>query len=113
VWRAGADERTKITTDADLMLGSLHLPAGSYSLWVVAEEKEWTLVVNKQANGWGAEWDYEAKIKPEEFGRVKMKVEPVALTEQFTIALTQGSGMRGTLTMSWDAIKASLGIMVH
>jgi hypothetical protein len=113
VWRAGADERTKLTTSADLMLGSLHVPAGSYSLWALPGENEWTLIVNKQAGGWGAQWDYEAKIKQDELGRVKMKLESVPSVEQFTITLTPGSGNRGTLTLSWDTVKASLGVMVH
>src|SRR5258706_15022069 len=32
VWRTGADEATKLTTRVDLKIGSLAVPAGSYSL---------------------------------------------------------------------------------
>lgn len=35
VWRTGADEATTLTTTADLMLGALHVPAGTYSLFTI------------------------------------------------------------------------------
>jgi hypothetical protein len=112
VWRVGANTRTKLTTAGDLMIGTLHVPAGSYSLWVVPTENEWTLLVNKQADGWGAQWDYDTKIKPEELGRVAMKLSKVPLTEQLTIAI-ESKGGTGTLTIAWDTVKASVNLMMH
>src|SRR5512145_2598141 len=49
VWRAGADEATTITTEGDLMIGSLHVPAGTYALFTIPTQSEWTLIVNKTA----------------------------------------------------------------
>lgn len=112
VWRVGANTRTKLTTDGDLMIGSLMVPKGSYSLWVVPTEKEWTLLVNKEADGWGAQWDYEAKIKPQELGRVAMKLSKVPVTEMLTIAL-EANGGRGTLKITWDTVQASVDLMMH
>ncbi|MEN6535070.1 MAG: DUF2911 domain-containing protein, partial [Bryobacteraceae bacterium] len=54
VWRTGADEATILTSDADLMIGSLHVPKGSYSLFTIPEKQSWTLIVNKVAKQWGA-----------------------------------------------------------
>ena len=34
VWRAGANAATALHTDADLMIGSLHVPKGDYTLFV-------------------------------------------------------------------------------
>ena len=113
VWRLGADERTLLTVEGDVMLGSLHVPAGSYSLWAQPGEKEWSLVVNKQAKGWGADWDYETKIKSEEFGRAAMKVSKVPLAEQLSIAIVPGAGKQGKLTITWDTTQASIEIMAH
>ena len=113
VWRLGANERTLLTLEGDVMFGALHVPAGSYSLWAAPGEKEWALVVNKQAKGWGADWDYETKIKPEEFGRATMKVSKVPLTEQLTIAIAPGAGKKGKLTITWDTTEASLELTAH
>ena len=54
VWRTGADEATTLETDRDLMLGALHVPAGKYALFTIPGESNWTLVVNKVADQWGA-----------------------------------------------------------
>jgi hypothetical protein len=113
VWRTGADERTLLTLPVDAMFGSVHVPAGSYSLWTVPGEKEWQLVINKQAKGWGADWDYETKIKSEEFARAPMKVQKIPAVEQFTIKLMPKGENHFDLVMEWDTTRASLGIMMH
>ncbi len=114
VWRTGADERTLITLPSDIMFGSLHVPAGQYSLWTVPGASEWQLVLNKQAKGWGADWDYETKIKGEEFGRAPMKVTKLsAPVEMFTIKLESKGGMNFELVMEWDMTRATIAGMVH
>src|SRR5215510_2368501 len=54
VWRTGADEATVLTTDADLMIGNLSVPKGSYSLFTLPSESGWKLIVNKVDKQWGA-----------------------------------------------------------
>jgi len=110
VWRTGADEATKLTTEADLMLGKVHVPKGSYSLFTIPGEAEWTLVINKVADQWGA-YKYEQK---QDLGRTAMKVESSASpVEQFTISIDAQGERRGVLKMSWDKTTASVPIMVH
>jgi hypothetical protein len=109
VWRTGADEATVLTTEGDLMLGSLHVPAGSYSLFTIPAENEWTLIVNKTAKQWGA-FKYDQGT---DLGRVKMKVEKLsAPVEQFTITL-DAQGSKGTLKLAWEKTAASIPVMMH
>jgi hypothetical protein len=109
VWRTGADEATLLTTPSDLMIGSLHVPAGSYSLFTVPGESEWTLVVNKVAKQWGA-FKYE---QAQDLGRVKMKVTKLpAAVETFTIAI-DAKGSNGELKLSWNKTMASVPLMMH
>ena len=49
VWRAGANNTTRIKTEVPLVLGGKTLPAGEYSLFVDLKESGWTLIVSKQA----------------------------------------------------------------
>lgn len=110
VWRAGADEATTITTEGDLMIGSLHVPAGTYALFTIPTQSEWTLIVNKTAKQWGA-FKYDANT---DLGRVKMKVgKASAPVETFTITLAAKSGANGELSMSWDTVEASIPLMMH
>ncbi len=109
VWRTGADEATTLVSTGDLMLGSLHVPAGTYTLFTIPGETEWTLIVNKVAKQWGAV-KYDEKM---DLGRVKMKVAKTAApVEQFTIVL-DANGAKGTLKMSWAGVEASIPVMAH
>ena len=91
------------------MLGSLHVPAGKYSLFTIPGETEWTLIINKVPKQSGA-YDYDAK---NDLGRIKMKLEKSPkVTEQLTISL-DGQGSRGTLKIAWDNVIASVPVMMH
>ncbi len=54
VWRAGANEATKITFSGDVLINGKKLPAGSYGFFVIPREKNWTIIFNKIADQWGA-----------------------------------------------------------
>jgi len=109
VWRAGANNATALHTDADLMIGSLHVPKGDYTLFVDIGKTPWQLIVNKQTGQGGL--DYDAK---QDFGRVPMKMsKPPATVEAFKITLTQAGGSNAKLEMAWENTAASVDIMVH
>ncbi|MGQ9919354.1 MAG: DUF2911 domain-containing protein [Bryobacteraceae bacterium] len=110
VWRTGADEATKLTTGADLMIGPLHVPAGSYSLFTIPGEKEWTLILNKVADQWGA-YKYDQN---QDLGRVKMTARKLSTPiEQLTISIEPQGGSRGVLKIAWSDMEASVPVMVH
>src|SRR6266566_8486233 len=44
VWRNGANEATTFVTTTDLMVGGVHVPAGSYTLFVIPNPDKWTLI---------------------------------------------------------------------
>lgn len=108
VWRTGANAATTLVTEVDLMIGSLHVPAGTYTLYTIPNEKEWTLIVNRQTGQWGTRYD-----ESQDLGRVPMKVRGVAEpVETFVISLEPGEG-KGTLRMTWENTEASVPLMVH
>ena len=48
VWRAGANAATTLHTDADLTIGDLKVPAGTYTLFVdISDPAHWVLIVSK------------------------------------------------------------------
>lgn len=110
VWRTGADDATTITTEGDVMLGSLHVPAGTYSLFTIPGEKEWTLVLNKVAKQWGA-YNYDEK---QDLGRAKMAAKKLGSpVEQLTISVQPGKGNMGVLKIAWSDTEASIPVMMH
>ena len=57
VWRLGADMATHFTTDVDLSIGDTVVPAGRYTLWMVASETAPKLVVSRAVNVFGTNYD--------------------------------------------------------
>jgi hypothetical protein len=104
VWRTGADEATKLTTEADLTIGDLHVPNGSYALFTLPEKDRWTLIVNKKADQWGA-FNYS---KSDDLGRTPLTLKQLSSpVEEFTIALEPKSSNSLLLTLKWENTEAS------
>ncbi|MFW6080098.1 MAG: DUF2911 domain-containing protein, partial [Gemmatimonadota bacterium] len=103
VWRAGANEATHFTTDRDLEIGEASVPAGTYTLYAIPGPDEWTLVVNRQTEQWGTEYDEERDL-----ARIPMTVASESETvETFTISVEPAGddgadGAAGELVFAWD-----------
>ena len=109
VWRTGANAATTLTTPVDLMIGTLHVPAGTYTLFTIPGEKDWTLIVNKQTGQWGTNYD-----ESQDLGRTKLTVAPAKKTvETFAIDLKPSGEKKGTLSFTWENTVASAPVMVH
>lgn len=60
VWRAGANEATKITISDDVLINGQKLAAGAYSIHVIPGKDEFTIAFSKTADQWGS-FRYDAK----------------------------------------------------
>lgn len=110
IWRAGANAATTLKTDGDLMLGDLHVPAGTYTLFVdITDPDNWVLIVNKKTGEWGLSYD-----ASQDLGKVKMKMsKPASMVENLKYTITGTGGSNGKLTLAWENKEASVPIMVH
>jgi hypothetical protein len=108
VWCTGANWATKITTEAPIDLGGLKLPKGSYSIWTLPGEKEWTLIINSETGQFHLDYD-----KTKDFGRTKMNLRTLpSPVETFKIQVLPSGGNKGTLALSWENTEASVPITV-
>jgi hypothetical protein len=106
VWRTGADSATTLATDADLMIGNLKVPKGVYTLYTLASESGWSLIVNKQTGQWGTEY-----TQSQDLGRVPLKLTPLSSpVEKFVIELKSSGAKAGTLQLSWGKTSASVPV---
>ncbi len=109
VWRTGANEASTFVTTADLMVGDLHVPAGSYTLYTIPGQSEWTIIINKQTGQWGTVYQQD-----QDLGRTKVKSEKTSSpVEQFTISFDQASGKNTKMNLEWENTKVSVPIMEH
>jgi hypothetical protein len=111
VWRAGANNATALHTDGDIMIGNLNVPAGDYTLYVYLDPKGWQLVVSKQTGQWGINRDGSTTLdESKAIGRTPMKMsKPASLVETYKMTLA-GEGKKGTLTLEWENVVASVDI---
>ena len=54
VWRTGANEAVEITFYQDMIVGGTAINAGTYSMFSIPGESEWTVIINTKLNQWGA-----------------------------------------------------------
>lgn len=110
VWRGGANAATALHTTGDLTLGTLHVPAGSYTLFVdIANPDQWSLIVSKETGEWGLAYNPKYDL-----GRTKMHMsKPPKMVEDLKYSLTHDGGNKGTLTLSWEYHVASVPFTVH
>ncbi|HEV2436741.1 MAG TPA: DUF2911 domain-containing protein [Verrucomicrobiae bacterium] len=100
VWRTGANQATRLSFSTPVKLEGHDIPAGTYALFTIPGENEWTIIINKDAKQWGA-FQYNEKDDV-----VRFKVTPVTLTdtrvETFTIELNYIRDESAALTLVWD-----------
>jgi len=104
VYRVGADEATTITFSKDGSFGGKPVKAGTYALFAIPTEKQWTIILNGNPKQWGA-YDYE-KNKDKDVLQVTVPVTTLTSpVEQLTIA----AGSKD-LTITWDKTKVEVPV---
>ena len=106
VWRTGANEATTFVTDTAVKVGDLSVPAGSYTLYTIPGEKEWTIIINKQTGQWGTEYD-----QGKDLGRTKVAAgSGVRTVQQFTISFNPAKDKSTTMHLDWVNVKVAVPI---
>jgi hypothetical protein len=98
VWRTGANEATEITLYQDLMVGDKTIKKGTYTLFTIPKEKEWTIILNNSTNIWGA-YDYHVE---KDVARITVPVRksPVPI-EALSMSFAE-SNEGANLFIGWD-----------
>jgi hypothetical protein len=109
VWRAGANSATAFHTDADLVIGTLNVPKGDYTLYAdIKDPNNWELIVNKQTGQWGLTYE-----PGQDLGRVRMSMsKPTAPVEVLKYTISDLGGGKGKLQLEWENHIASVPITV-
>jgi len=106
VWRTGADEATALTTETDLTIGGVKVPAGKYTLYTLPSEGTWKLIINKETGQWGTKYD-----ESQDLARIDMKKSPLPQpVEQFTISFSKTSDTAADLNLDWENTRVSVAV---
>ena len=116
IWRAGANDTTRLTTQATLTFGTTTLKPGVYNVFVDLKENAWELVMSTQ----GVQPKYDPNDKVLLYGtynydpkfdvlRVPMRMIPLPMSlEQLTIGFSDVRNDGGTLFIAWDKTMAAV-----
>jgi hypothetical protein len=120
VWRAGANQTTRLKTEMPLNFGGKTLPAGEYSVFVDLKSNAWTIIFSS----WPAQERYDPNNKSALWGsigympdkdvlRAPMTVGTLPFSmDEFTIAFTDMAADGGKLAMMWDRTIATVAFKV-
>lgn len=108
-WRTGADEATVITTDKAIMIGTVKLAAGTYTLHTEPGAKEWQLLIGKLGapKQWGIPYKKELEI-----GRTPMKLGKTSTPVEMVTYSIDKSDKGGTLRIEWGSVSVTAPIVV-
>ena len=107
VWRAGANESTEIKFYQDVTIQGKKVKAGTYSLFAIPMANEWTVILNRDLDFWGA-YSYN---QANDVLRVNVPVKKSeTVIENFSIQLTKGNDKQAVLRLAWDTTLIELPI---
>jgi hypothetical protein len=106
VWRLGANEATEIEFYKDVKIDGKKIAKGRYTLYAIPNEDNWTIILNKDVDTWGAfKYDSQKDVLRTTVPIQKLN-EPVE-----ALAITFEKAESGCdLVFAWDNVKTSLPI---
>lgn len=98
VWRTGANEATELDIYTPLKFGNTVLKPGTYTLYTIPDEENWTIIINSDTNVWGA-FSYK---KEKDVARITVPCEQAAAPIE-SLSMIFKTDANGTILMiGWD-----------
>jgi hypothetical protein len=107
-WRAGANQNTVFTVSHAVQIEGQPLAAGRYSLHMIAEKDEFTVIFNKHADEWGS-FFYDASA---DALRVKVKPRKHEYREYLTYEFVERKPDSAVAEMQWEDLAVAWRIAV-
>lgn len=109
IWRTGADTATKVSFSTPVKLGGAVIPAGTYELFTIPGEREWTIIIHQHKGQWGS-YAYDQK---NDIARVQ--VTPLTLAapvETLAIGLADLRDTSATLYIAWEKTRVPVKLEI-
>jgi hypothetical protein len=112
VWRTGANESTTITFSGDVIFGGEAVEAGTYTLFSIPNDNEWTVILNSNLTredgtpAWGA-YGYD---QSDDVIRVTAEPAEGSDLEWFEIYFNELSDTKAHLNLHWGTVRVPVPI---
>ncbi len=107
-WRTGANPATTFVTTGNLKVGSLMVPAGSYTLFTLpgAAGTPWQLIISKKTGEWGIPYP-----EGDDLGRTEMHLAKLPSPQESMSITFENTKKRSTeLHVKWETTDVSVKI---
>ncbi len=107
VWVTGAHKATSITFSEKVTIAGKELEAGTYGLFTIPGEEQWTVILNENYQMHLAD-DYDANQDI-----VRIPVQPQRLSkvvERLTFSIEETGPEEGTVRIAWDDTAVSFSV---
>ncbi|HEY4394908.1 MAG TPA: DUF2911 domain-containing protein [Polyangia bacterium] len=109
MWRAGANNATKLTFSRDVTFAGKPVPAGSYAFFVIPTKGAWTVILSKKADQNGVGRDYK---ESDDLLRVQVTPKAAPFRERLAYLVTDFNDDRASLDLEWEKLRLAIPITV-
>ena len=106
-WRAGANQSTTLKASRDFKLGTTPVKAGSYAVFMIPGEKQWTVILNSDVQA-GGNHDANKDV-------ARTTVVPATLAqprERLTYIFSDSSDEQTNLDLEWESVRVRVPLAV-
>lgn len=111
IWRVGANESTKFTTDSDISVMGNYLPQGTYALYAFPFKDYWEVVFHKNTEHWG---DGRKEYNQED-DAFRIRINPVKISdyqENFLVTFDEIDHNAINMLWIWEHTRITIPISV-
>ena len=110
MWRAGANNPTKITFSRDVSFADKPVPAGTYAFFIIPTKGAWTVILNKKVDQAGTGRDYK---QADDLVRVQVTPKPAPFRERLAYLVTDFTDDKASLDLEWEKLRLTIPIAVQ
>lgn len=110
VWRTGANEATLLRFDQAIVIEDQEVAAGTYAIYTIPSEKDWTFILSSDTTLWGAR-GYDASKDV-----LRQAISPKTLPERIETMEFRWLNLthtRGDLVLEWENIRLAIPIALR
>jgi len=104
VWRAGANDCTKLTVSTPISIEGKPVAAGSYCVFLLPQKSGWTFILSKNLEQAGSD-DYK---QSEDALRVPATASTIPMRERMAFTIVDFDDEKGTLAMEWETQRVAV-----
>jgi hypothetical protein len=110
MWRTGANASAKISFSTDVMINDQDVPKGTYALYTIPGETNWTIILYKDLSHWGVPQEWKAE---DEAVRFDVPANNEAdMVENFHIYVDGLTNSGGNIVLAWENTQVHFGVAV-